>query len=69
MEKNGLVRKVRETPKSALISFELTAKGIETYKKSTKTSSVEKIMSALNEDERQQLIALLKKVATAAEKY
>ena len=69
MEKNGLVRKVRETPKSALISFELTQKGIETYENSNKTSSVEKIMSVLTEDERQQLISLLEKVAIAAENY
>ncbi|MGP8080435.1 MAG: MarR family winged helix-turn-helix transcriptional regulator [Dehalococcoidales bacterium] len=69
MEKNGLVRKVRETPKSALISFELTEKGIETYENSNKMNAVEKIMAILTEDERQQLISLLKKVANAAEKY
>jgi DNA-binding MarR family transcriptional regulator len=55
MEKNGLVRKARETPKSALISFE--------------TSSVVSIMSVLTEEERQQLISLLKKVVNSAEKY
>jgi DNA-binding MarR family transcriptional regulator len=69
MEKNGLVRKVRETPKSALISFELTKKGTEIYNKSSETSSVEQIMAVLSEKERQQLISLLKKIATAAEKY
>ena len=69
MEKNGLVRKVRETPKSALISFELTEKGTEIYNKSVETSSVEQIMSVLTEEERQQLIHLLKKIATAAEIY
>jgi DNA-binding MarR family transcriptional regulator len=67
MEKNGLVRKVRETPKSALISFELTEKGTEIYNKSVETSSVEQIMSVLTEEERQQLISLLKKIAAAAE--
>lgn len=67
MEKNGLVRKVRETPKSSLISFEITKKGIETYQNSAKANSVDKTMSVLTEDERQQLISLLKKVAAAAE--
>jgi DNA-binding MarR family transcriptional regulator len=69
MEKNGLVRKVRETPKSALISFELTEKGRNTWKNSTKASSVETIMSVLTEEERRQLIALLGKLVTSAEKY
>jgi DNA-binding MarR family transcriptional regulator len=69
MEKNGLVRKVRQTPKSALINFELTKKGSELYNKSIEESSVEQIMSILTESERQQLILLLKKIATAAEKY
>jgi DNA-binding MarR family transcriptional regulator len=69
MEKNGLVRKVRQTPKSALINFELTEKGTEIYNKSIEESSVEQIMSVLTESERQQLISLLKKIATAAEKY
>jgi DNA-binding MarR family transcriptional regulator len=69
MEKNGLVRKVRQTPKSALINFELTEKGSEIYNKSIEESSVEQIMSILTESERQQLILLLKKIATAAEKY
>jgi hypothetical protein len=32
-------------------------------------NAVEKIMAILTEDERQQLISLLKKVANAAEKY
>jgi len=69
MEKNGLVRKVRQTLKSALINFELTEKGSEIYNKSIEESSVEQIMSILTESERQQLILLLKKIATAAEKY
>ena len=69
MEKSGLVRKARETPKSALISFELTEKGIDASKNITKTSSVEAIMSVLTEKERQQLILLLKKLVASAEKY
>jgi DNA-binding MarR family transcriptional regulator len=69
MEKNGLIRKARETPKSALISFELTEKGLEASKNITKTSSVEAIMSVLTEKERQQLISLLKKLVAGAEKY
>ena len=68
MERNGLVRKVRETPKSALISFELTEKGKNTYKDTTKANSVEDIMSVLTEEERQQLISLLKKVVGRVEK-
>jgi DNA-binding MarR family transcriptional regulator len=41
--------------------------GTEIYNKSVETSSVEQIMSVLTEEERQQLISLLKKIAAAAE--
>jgi DNA-binding MarR family transcriptional regulator len=69
MEKDGLVKKVRETPKSALLSFELTEKGVSTYKNCYKMRSVKAIMSVLSEEERQQLISTLNKIINKAEKY
>jgi DNA-binding MarR family transcriptional regulator len=69
MEREGLVKKTRESPKSKLLRFELTEKGMESYKASHKSKSINVIMTALSEEERQQLIELLQKVIVKAEKY
>jgi DNA-binding MarR family transcriptional regulator len=69
MEREGLVKKTRESPKSKLLRFELTEKGMESYKASHKSKSINVIMTALSEEERQQLIGLLQKVIGKAEKY
>lgn len=69
MEKDGLVKKVRETPKSTLLRFELTEKGLETYKNSRKMKSDKTIMSALSDDECDELVKSLTKIIEKAEKY
>ena len=69
MERDGLVTKSRETPKSALLKYELTEKGREAYKISNKMKSEKEIMSVLSEEERQQLISILSKLVDKAEKY
>ena len=69
MEKDGLLKKVRETPKSNQLSFELTKKGLATYEKVKIMSSVKTIMSVLSEEERKQLISSLEKVITKAKQY
>jgi DNA-binding MarR family transcriptional regulator len=63
------LEKVREKPKSTLLRFQLTEKGIDIYKKSNEMKSDKTIMSVLTEAERQQLISIMKKVIRAAEKY
>jgi len=68
MEKGGLVKKIRERPKSTLLKFELTKKGELAYKKSLKRESINKIMSVFSEEERQQLILMMQKLINAAEK-
>ena len=69
MEKDGLIKKVRETPKSNQLRFELTDKGLNTYKKVKKINSVKTIMSVLSEEQRQQLISMLEAIIAEAEKY
>jgi DNA-binding MarR family transcriptional regulator len=69
MERDGIVKKVRETPKSTLISFELTEKGIDIYKFAKQSKTIKEIMSVLSEEERQELIAILKKIIEKTEKY
>jgi DNA-binding MarR family transcriptional regulator len=69
MEKDGLVRKTRETPKSTLLSFELTEKGQQICKDIYKVVSDKLIISVLSEAERQQMISMLNRIIDAAEKY
>jgi len=69
MEKDGLVKKNRDTPKSTLLTIEVTGKGLETYKNTNKLKSDKTIMSVLSEEERQLLIALLNKIIGKAQQY
>lgn len=68
MEKDGLVKKTRETPKSTLLSFELTEKGYSVFDKG-KDKVTEEIMSVLSEEERQQLISILRNIIDKAKKF
>jgi DNA-binding MarR family transcriptional regulator len=68
MERDGLVTKLRENPRSVLLKYELTKKGIDAYKISSKLKSEKAIFSVLSEEERQQLISILEKVITRSEK-
>ncbi len=68
MEKDGLVKKSRETPKSNRLSFELTEKGRKIYYPIAKPESIELVMSVLSDEEQRQLISLLKKIVITAKK-
>src|SRR5208283_6015825 len=69
MERDGLVKKIRENPRSVLLKYELTEKGVAAYKTSSKMKSEKAIFSVLSEEERRQLISILEKVITRTEKY
>jgi DNA-binding MarR family transcriptional regulator len=69
MESDGLVKKVKETPKSNKLRFELTEKGRIACKEVKNINSLVTIMSALSEEERRQLIALLEKIINRAQEF
>jgi len=69
MAKDGLVQKTHETPKSTMLTIQLTAKGLEIYENTKKLKSDKAIMSALSEEERQRLISMLNKVINGARDY
>ena len=69
MERDGLIKKIRPTPNSTLLKFELTKKGIKLYKQIVKSGTVAAIMSTLSEKERQQLISMLERIINTSEKY
>jgi DNA-binding MarR family transcriptional regulator len=69
MEKVGLVKKTRVTPRSNQLKLELTEKGVNICKYAKKIKSIRAIMSILTEEERLQLISLLGKIVKETEKY
>ena len=69
MAKDGLVQKTHETPKSTILTIQLTAKGLEMYENTKKLKSDKAIMSALSEKERQCLISMLNKIINGARDY
>lgn len=67
MEQAGLVKKIRDTPKSTKLRFELTQTGLNIYKDINRIKSAKKIMGALTEEERRELITLLEKVVNSTQ--
>jgi DNA-binding MarR family transcriptional regulator len=68
MEKEGLVKKIRETPNSVNLTFELTEKGHTIYESCKKEKSIKAIMSVLSKEELQELISILEKISNKGRK-
>lgn len=60
MEKKGLIRKTKDLDRKNLVRVSLTKKGKQAYNKSARRRSVHHIISALSEEERQQLSSYLR---------
>ena len=69
MEKYGLIKRVKDTPRSRLLKIELTAKGLSMTKIDQKSKAMDEIMSVLNEEERNQLHSLLDRLLTKLNEY
>jgi len=66
MEREGLVRKVKDLVKKSQVNVTLTAKGRQAHSESLKRESLRGIMSCLTEEERQQLVSSLKQLRDKA---
>ena len=66
MERQGLVSKSKDLENKRQKNILLTEKGLEAYNQSRRRGSVNKIMSCLSDEERQQLKACLKKLCDKA---
>ncbi|MFH1925918.1 MAG: MarR family transcriptional regulator [Chloroflexota bacterium] len=66
MEKQGLLKKVRDLDRKNLVRIELTEKGSEAYSQAIKRDSIHKIMSALSDEERRQFSTMLKTIRDRA---
>ena len=59
MEKDGLIKRIKDTPKSNLLRLELTEKGLEMIEVSRQSKSADAIFSCLSREQRQQLESIL----------
>ena len=59
MERQGLVRRVKDLDRKNMIRVVITEKGREAYYQSTNRESIHKIMSSLSKEQRQQLWSCL----------
>ena len=62
MEKEGIIKKVKDPKKKNLMSITLTNKGHELYVKGLERNAINSVMSTLTEDEKQALWAILAKL-------
>ena len=69
MEKDGLIKRIKDTPKSNLIRLELTDKGLQIIKVAGKSKSFDQIFSFLTPAERTQTKLMFQQMSVRAEKY
>lgn len=62
MEKDGLIQRIKDTPKSRLLRIELTKKGLDLINICGGSKEIDGILSFLNKEERQQLWSILSKM-------
>ncbi len=66
MEKQGLLKKVRDLDRKNLVRIELTEKGSEAYNQAIKRDSIHTIVSALSDEERRQFSSTSKAIRDRA---
>jgi len=69
MEKEGLVRRVKDLERKNLVRVELTPKGVKSYNESCARESIDTMMSVLTSREQMELWRILSKLRGAALKY
>ena len=66
MEKEGLVKRVKDLDRKNMVRGEITEKGYQAYNDSTRRESIHRITSSLSEEERRQLKSWLLKLRDTA---
>jgi DNA-binding MarR family transcriptional regulator len=69
MEKDGLLKRIRVSPKSRQLRLELTEKGLKMANISGKSKAMTEIMSVLSEQERLQMQSSLNKILNKLAEY
>ena len=68
MENDGLIKRIKNTPKSNILELQLTKKGLEMANLSEESESLKVLFSSLSEKERLQMESILQKVLIQSEK-
>jgi DNA-binding MarR family transcriptional regulator len=66
MEKQGLVKKVKDLDRKNQVRIEITEKGLDQYQRSFIPKNIPEVISVLSDDEKKQFIASLLKLRKAA---
>ena len=69
MEKDGLIKRIRETPKSRLLRIKITEKGREMLKISHHSIGMNEVLSVLTEEQRRQLNSNLNQMLIKLNNY
>ena len=69
LEKDGLIKRVQDKPKSRLLRLELTDKGKKLLNKIHRSKGMNEVISVLTEQERQQIYAALNRVLNKLNEY
>ena len=69
MERDGLIERIQDTPKSNLIRLQLPDKGLQMIKVAGKSKSFDEIFSFLTHQEREQTKLMFQQMSIRAEKY
>ncbi len=69
MEKEGLIKRVKKSPKSKLLILELTEKGLEMARVSRQSEAIDAIFSSLSAEQRQQLESILNAISVKVAEY
>ena len=69
MEKDGLIKRIQDTPKSRLFRLELTERGLEMVKFARKSEAIDAILSFLNKEDRQKMESMLKRILVNINEY
>ena len=69
LEKDGLIKRIKATPKSRRLTIELTDKGLNVTKLSRDSKTVDSIFSVVDSEQRHQIHLALNKMFIKAKKY
>ena len=69
LEKDGLIERIKDMPKSRLLTIKLTEKSLELLKVVKRSEGMKEVLSILNKEERQQLDLMLNRLQIKLNKY
>ena len=69
LEKDGLIKRIKNTPKSKLLTLKLTKKGLDMIKISIRSETIDSILSFLPQEELRQMELTLNKVLIKLKEY